>query len=150
MKLDLKTVIKPDNVVLSLEAPTRDNVVRQLTERLKQQGVVTDVEGYLKDVEEREKLGSTAIGFDVAIPHAKSESVTQPAVAFARLSRSIYWNDDGEDTVRLVFLIAVPREKAGNEHLQILAALSRKLMHAEVRNRLMQAETEEEVLEALA
>jgi PTS system fructose-specific IIA component len=148
--LDLKTVIKPDSMMLSLEASTREEVIRQLSERLKQQGVITDVEGYLQDVEEREKLGSTAIGFDVAIPHAKSASVTQPAVAFARLPESIYWNADQADTVRLVFLIAVPQEQAGNEHLQILAALSRKLMHAEVRDRLMKAETKEEILDALA
>ncbi|MDN4594030.1 PTS sugar transporter subunit IIA [Polycladomyces subterraneus] len=148
--MDLKTVIKPDSMMLSLEASTREEVIQQLSDRLKQQGVITDVEGYLQDVEEREKMGSTAIGFDVAIPHAKSASVTQPAVAFARLSESIYWNADQADTVRLVFLIAVPQEQAGNEHLQILAALSRKLMHAEVRDRLMQAETKEQILDALA
>ncbi|BCU80668.1 PTS fructose transporter subunit IIA [Polycladomyces abyssicola] len=148
--MDLITVIKPDSMMLSLEASTREEVIRQLSERLKQQGVITDVEGYLQDVEEREKLGSTAIGFDVAIPHAKSASVTQPAVAFARLPESINWHADQEDTVRLVFLIAVPHEQAGNEHLQILAALSRKLMHAEVRDRLMKAETKEEILDALA
>jgi fructose-specific phosphotransferase system IIA component len=148
--LDLKTVIKPDSLMLSLEASTREEVIRHLSRRLQQQGVISNVEGYLQDVEQREKLGSTAIGFDVAIPHAKSASVTRPAVAFARLSESIYWDTDNEDTVRLVFLIAVPNEQAGNEHLQILAALSRKLMHAEVRDRLMQAETNEEILDALA
>jgi fructose-specific phosphotransferase system IIA component len=112
--------------------------------------VVSDVETYLVDVEEREQMGSTAIGFDVAIPHAKSNAAVRPAVAFARLARPIHWHASEEETVRLVFLIAVPREQAGNEHLQILAALSRKLMQDSVREQLLQARTKEEVLKALS
>jgi PTS system fructose-specific IIA component len=147
--VELKSVLDHGAIDLSLTASSRDEAVRRLAGRLAEQGAVADVDRYLRDVEEREKLGSTAIGFEVAIPHAKSEGVKRAAVAFARLARAITWNPGDTEPVRLIFLIAVPSEQAGTEHLQILAALSRKLMREDVRERLHLAASAEEVLEAL-
>jgi fructose PTS system EIIA component len=148
--VELTKVMNEEAIALSLEAFSREEVVRQLAKILQRLGAVSDVETYLVHVEEREQMGSTAIGLDVAIPHAKSDAAVRPAVAFARLAHPIHWHVGEEETVRLVFLIAVPLEQAGNEHLQILAALSRKLMQDAVRERLLQARTEEEVIKVLS
>ncbi|MNR62669.1 PTS system mannose-specific EIIBCA component [compost metagenome] len=59
------------------------------------------------------------------------------------------WESLDDQPVSIVFLIAVPAENAGNEHLQILVALSRKLIHEDFRNSLLQAKTPAEVTEVL-
>jgi fructose-specific phosphotransferase system IIA component len=146
--MEIRDVINREAIQLDLSAPSREDVLQQMAGQLEASGVLKDKEAYLAAVRAREEQGTTAIGFDVAIPHGKSEGVARSAVAFARLPESIDWSGSG-DEARLIFLIAVPKEQEGNEHLQILAALSRKLMHEDFREKLNTAESPEEVLQAL-
>ncbi|MNP18609.1 PTS system mannose-specific EIIBCA component [compost metagenome] len=112
-------------------------------------GAVTDVEQYVQAVLTREESSSTGIGFGVAIPHGKANGVTRASLAFARLSEPTEWQSLDDEPVKIVFMIAVPAENVGNEHLQILVSLSRKLIHEEFRDSLLQAQTAEEVIEIL-
>ncbi|SMO68537.1 PTS sugar transporter subunit IIA [Melghirimyces algeriensis] len=146
--MKLHEMIQKNWIQLDRSAQSREEVLQQLAERLEADGVLTDKNAYLEAVRAREEQGSTAIGFDVSIPHGKSEGVAHSAVAFARLPQPIDWSGSG-DMTRLVFLIAVPKEQEGTEHLQILAALSRKLMHAGFREELKGAATPEDVLHVL-
>jgi fructose-specific phosphotransferase system IIA component len=98
-----------------------------MSDQLLLEGRITDKKLYLDSVLEREKLASTAVGFDVGIPHGKSQAVKTATVFFGRSDSGIKWNEEGEE-VKLVFLLAIPSEAASNHHLKILAALSRKLM----------------------
>lgn len=84
----------------------------------------------------REAQGTTGLGEEIAIPHAKTDAVTAPLVGFARSADGIDWGSLDGTRTRLVFLIAVPEAAAGDEHLRILALLSRKLMDADFRARL--------------
>jgi len=147
--MEISDLIRPEWIRLDMESESREKVIRELAGTLNEGGVLKDMERYLADVFEREKMGSTAIGFDVAIPHGKSDGVAKPAVAFARLSRPILWEPGKDEQARLVFLIAVPKEKEGNEHLQILAALSRKLIDESFRQRLMELSSPKEAVQAL-
>lgn len=147
--MNIQELIRPEWIRLELAAESREEVIRQLADSLEKDGVLTDPASYIETVLQREEQGSTAIGFDVAIPHGKSEAVQQPAVAFARLRRGIIWDREQEEIARFVFLIAVPEAQASDAHLQILADLSRRLMHASFREGLKQADSPEKVLEAL-
>ena len=147
--MEISDLIRPEWIRLDMEGESREEVIRALAGILDRSGILSDKEQYLADVFEREKMGSTAIGFDVAIPHGKSRGVKEPAVAFARLTRPIRWEPGKEEQARLIFLIAVPKEKEGNEHLQILAALSRKLIDESFRRRLLEISSPEEVIQSL-
>ena len=110
-------------------------------------GCVGDPAGYRKDVFARENAIATYVGFDTAIPHAKSAFVNEPFVLYARLPESIEWGDDGE-TVSQVFLLGVPKDANGENarlHLQIIAALTKRLMHESFRRTLNEAGTKEEI-----
>ncbi|WP_159061042.1 PTS sugar transporter subunit IIA, partial [Streptomyces hygroscopicus] len=87
----------------------------------------------------REEQGTTGLGEEIAIPHAKTDAVTAPVVGFARSPEGIEWGAPDGTKARLVFMIAVPEAAAGDEHLRILARLSRTLMAAEFRERLLGA-----------
>ena len=85
--MEINDLIRPEWIRLDMEGESREEVIRALAGILDRSGILSDKEQYLADVFEREKMGSTAIGFDVAIPHGKSRGVKEPAVAFARLTR---------------------------------------------------------------
>jgi PTS system fructose-specific IIA component len=125
-RLTVERLVDPQLVLFDVEADSKEQVIRVLSERLLEAGRINDLEGYVSAVLEREGSSSTAVGFSVATPHAKSEFVSQATIGFARLSNELAWDD--EETVRLVFLIAVPMKDKGDRHLQILAKLFRKLM----------------------
>ena len=95
------TVVDED---LGPDAPA---VVRALVARLEAGGRVSDTETLVEAVLAREAIGSTALPGGIALPHARSASVTTPSVAAALLPTPVAWAD-GSDRVRLVLLIAAP------------------------------------------
>lgn len=81
---------------------------------------------------------------NIAIPHGKSNAVKKPSVVFGIKQSGVDWKSlDGTDA-KLIFMIAVPKESEGNEHLKILQMLSRKLMDDSYRERLISVQTKEE------
>ena len=70
--------------------------------------------------------------------------MTKPALGFGRSQIGIEYDSMDNKPVHLIFLIAVP-ETSNDEHLRILSQLSRKLMHEDVRQKLMTVTTVEEI-----
>ncbi|KXG43101.1 PTS sugar transporter subunit IIA [Tepidibacillus decaturensis] len=147
--MNLSTLLKEETITLNLQATSKEDSIKKMTELMNSAGFLSDIQTYTEAVLNREKQGSTGIGFGVAIPHGKSNGVKKPGLGFARLAQPIEWESLDGNPVTMVFLIAVPEESEGNEHLQILAAISRKLIHEEFRNQLMTANTPEEILNIL-
>lgn len=89
---------------------------------------------------EREKISLTGIGNGVAIPHVQSKVIKHPIVICLKSKHPIHYESLEGDQVSLVFMIAVP-EKAGCEHLEYLAKLSRKLVDEAFAERLKKEDT---------
>ncbi|MFI0821782.1 fructose-specific PTS transporter subunit EIIC [Streptomyces sp. NPDC021098] len=132
-----------------LAAGRKDDAIREMAELLGASGKVADAEELVRAAFAREDQGTTGLGDEIAIPHAKTDAVTAPVVGFARSAEGIEWGAPDGTKARLVFMIAVPEAAAGDEHLRILALLSRKLMVAEFRERLVEAEGEGAILRVL-
>ena len=129
-----KSVTSPEIVFVGLEASSKVDATRQLAQLLVNDGRVTDLEGYLQAVAAREEHFPTGIEGGIAIPHAQSEFVTTPSVAVGISRTGVdFGADDGPSD--LIFLIAAPAS-GENAHLEILAALARKVMHEEFRDEL--------------
>ena len=103
-------------------------------------------EAYKQSVCQREEEFSTAVGYDIAIPHGSSQDVQESFVAVATLEAPLHW---GDELVKMIFLIGVPENKRTKEHLQILAWLSRNLMHQEFREDILHAENEQQLFNCL-
>lgn len=89
---------------------------------------------------EREALGSTGLGYGVAAPHARLAGVDRVTAVFVRLETPVAFGAVDDRPVDLLFaLFAPPRD--GAEHLRALAAVSRVLRSAEMREQLRQART---------
>ncbi len=106
-------------------------------------GQIPDKEGTLRLIWDREKLMSTGIGYGVAIPHALSDEVTEPAAALGTKPAGIdYASLDGKPA-SILFLLVSPTADS-SPHIKILARLSRVFRHAAVRDRLLGCTTAEE------
>ncbi|MDX3230881.1 fructose-specific PTS transporter subunit EIIC [Streptomyces sp. ME19-01-6] len=132
-----------------LAADGKEAAIREMAELLATSGKVADVAELVRAALAREEQGTTGLGEEIAIPHAKTEAVTEPVVGFARSPEGIEWGALDGTKAKLVFMIAVPEAAAGDEHLRILALLSRKLMSAEFRERLLGAADEAAILRVL-
>ena len=96
----------------------------------------------------REKLGSTAIGEGIAIPHCRINDCAVPAGCLVTLQEPIdFGSADGQD-VDIIFVLLVP-EEATEAHLKLLAALARSFSNAEVRERVRQTQDPEALKQLL-
>lgn len=143
----MTALINDDLVILDVEVPDRAAVTRLLAERLAAAGRVTDLDGFLADVQAREAQMPTGLPGGIGIPHARSPHVTVPSLGFARVPGGVdFGAEDGPANV--VFLIAAP-EGGGSDHLTILAQLARKLIHASFRESLLAAEKPSDVVDLI-
>ncbi|GAA1918164.1 fructose-specific PTS transporter subunit EIIC [Streptantibioticus ferralitis] len=152
---------RPDGEVLSgyltertvreeLAAGGKEAAIREMAGLLADTGKVADVDALVAAALAREAQGTTGLGEEIAIPHAKTDAVTAPLVGFARSGEGIEWGALDGTKAKLIFMISVPEAAAGDEHLRILALLSRKLMDAGFRERLALAPTRAEIMRVLA
>ncbi len=146
--MDISEIMKPDLIELAVKATQKEDAIHELIALLHQHGVIDEKQDLFQAVMEREAAFSTGIGMGIAIPHAKCACVKKAAIAFGRSDQGVRWTGEEETTAHLIFLIVVPIE-AQNQHLRLLAQISRKLVHESVRQKIMQAQTAEQVLQAL-
>ncbi|WP_425472063.1 fructose-specific PTS transporter subunit EIIC [Streptomyces piniterrae] len=135
----LSGYLTAQTVKARLEAVDKEAAIREMAELAARTGRVADVDELVRVALAREAQGTTGLGEEIAIPHAKTDAVTSPVVAFARSAEGIDWGSLDGTRAKLVFMISVPEAAAGDEHLRILALLSRKLMDADFRARLLGA-----------
>lgn len=144
--MDISEILSPENITLDLKAHTREEAISELMELLYASGAISDKEEMVKAALQREKEFSTGIGMQVAIPHAKSRYVNRAAIAFGR-NDGVEWPTEDGLNPRMIFLIVVPME-ARNQHLQLLAQISRKIIHREVRQAVLKAPSKQGVIDA--
>ncbi|GGV52203.1 hypothetical protein GCM10010277_48460 [Streptomyces longisporoflavus] len=145
----LSGYLTEQTVKVDLDSADKDSAIREMAHLLAATGKVADVEELVETALRREAQGTTGLGEEIAIPHAKTDAVTSPVVGFARSSEGIEWGAIDGTKAKLIFMISVPESAAGDEHLRILALLSRKLMDTGFRERLEAAPDEAAILGVL-
>lgn len=143
--MDIQNLINRELIILDLKAKTKHEMIIELVHKLADQNRLKSIEGFIEDIYKREFIDSTAIGYKIAIPHAKSAHVSIPSLVFAKSNEGIDCNSIDGDLSHLFFMIAMPEEGI-NSHLKVLAMISRKLMSESYRQALLDAESKEELL----
>jgi PTS system fructose-specific IIC component len=136
----MSDIITPE--LVSLDAPLgtdKQSVIRALAERVVAQGRATSAQELFDDAWAREQKDETGLPGGIGIPHARSASVTEPTLAFARLTPGVdFGAPDGPADI--VFLIAAP-SGADEAHLAVLSQLARSLMKPDFTGGLRDAAT---------
>lgn len=127
----------------------KEEVIKFIADAANKEGLLNDEDGYIEAVHNREKEISTSIGYGIAIPHGKTDAVKEPFISFMSLKKPFEWDSTMKDQVEAVFMIGVPAKNAGMLHLKAIAAISKKLMSEEFRNKLYAAQTSHEAYELL-
>ncbi len=139
-------VIDKDLILLDLIGD-KEQIISTLAKKAFDQGRLENQQEYIDAVLKREKEYSTALGYEVAIPHGQSDTVKDPFVVFGRVKEPIIWD---QNSVRLIFMIGVPEHNKDKIHMKILANISRKLIDDEFRKSLIEAKDEKEVFDILS
>lgn len=146
--MELKDLIKESTIKLQLDAKDKNSVLDEMIKLLVDDNVVSDKNKFKEDILSREELSNTGIGFEIAIPHAKSKAVKEARIAIGITNNGIdYGSIDGQD-IKMIFMIAVSEDQS-DLHLKALANLSRKLMHDEFRESILNAKTKKEIIDML-
>lgn len=123
--MTLDGLISPDSVAPSLRASSKKQLLQELANRVAEAERL-EARAVFEALMERERLGATAMGRGVAVPHARMDGVEAVRGFFARLDRGVEFDAPDGAPVDLVFLLLAP-EDAGADHLRALAKVSRIL-----------------------
>ncbi|MCR6108968.1 PTS sugar transporter subunit IIA [Bacillus sp. A301a_S52] len=132
-----------------LAGRTRDEVISSLIDKLDKADILSSANDFQEAILRREAQSSTGLGMNIAIPHGKSAAVKRPAIAFGINRTGVNWQSPDGSDAKLIFMIAVPEQATGNDHLKILQMLSRKLMDEQFREQLLAVTSAEEAYDLL-
>ena len=142
--MKLEYVLNKDCIITNLREIEKREILEEMVEDLSEKVSGLNREELLELLLEREKLGSTGIGYGVAIPHAKMKGIRNILVSFARSKLGIDFQSTDEKPVHLFFLIVAP-ENATSSHLKILSEISRILRESGFRKKLLKARDADEI-----
>jgi PTS system nitrogen regulatory IIA component len=126
-------LLSSDNVVADLDVSSKKRLFEQLGRLLENQQDLTSSQVF-DALFSRERLGSTGLGFGVAIPHGRIKGLQQAVGAFVRLLTPVEFNAPDGRPVDLIFALLVP-EVATEQHLQLLSELAQMFSEPAVREK---------------
>ena len=137
-----------DESLVKTEMPgkTKDEVLSQMVDLVSTSKKVLDRDKVKDAIFEREKIMSTGVGNGFAIPHGKTDAVSDIVAAFAITAEPIDYQSLDEQPVRLVFLL-VGKDSMVGPHIKLLSRISRLMNKEEFRKRLLSSASSKEVLE---
>ncbi|MCW1242650.1 MULTISPECIES: PTS fructose transporter subunit IIABC [Bacillus] len=143
--MKITELLKRDTVIMNLTASNKEAVIDELVEKLDGANRLNSKVEFKEAILKRESQSTTGIGEGIAIPHAKTKAVKQPAICFGRSVSGINYESLDGQPAHLFFMIAAS-EGANNTHLETLSRLSTLLMDEGFRKQLLEAKDEEELL----
>lgn len=144
--MNVRDVLDEKVIDLEMKASDKKEAITYLASKLKEAGYIADVDSYVEDIYYRESQGHTGIGNYIAIPHGKSDSVTQVGIAIGKVEKEIGWETLDGNGVKLIFLFAVGNDNENAKtHLKLLAEVARKLGNDEAVEKLLSAKTVEDL-----
>ena len=142
--MNLNQLVSQQSVVCAHDIASKKRALEYLAELLARQTGADKTLEIFQQLTEREKLGSTALGHGVALPHARTELCSEPVGAFIKLDRGIDFDSPDGKPVDLLFALLAPQQGA-ELHLKILAALAGMFSNNDFCDDLRTAASDEEL-----
>ncbi|MFQ6104766.1 MAG: PTS sugar transporter subunit IIA [Candidatus Glassbacteria bacterium] len=144
--MKISNYMSEELIRLDVEAREKFSLLEELSRILGTDERVIDSKQLAEDIVERERIEPTGIGEGVAIPHARTDSVSDIIIFIARLKKPIDYSAIDGKPVNLLFLIGTPKD-AVQVYLKLLASLTKLVKNDSVRERFTAAGTPSEILE---
>lgn len=133
-------------IIADLKSREKIGLINEMIELFKGDSRIRDLEKVKESVLEREKIMSTGVGKGFAIPHGKTNAVNEILAAFGKTKDPIDYQSLDNKPVNLVFLL-VGKDNLVSTHIKLLSRISRMMNKDEFREKLINAETKQEILE---
>ncbi len=146
MKID--EILKKESVIADLLGDNKVKVIKEMTQCLKKNNFIKNDQALFETLMEREKLGSTGIGENIAIPHGKSDEVTKIITVLARSKNGVEFESLDQKPVHFVCMVIAPAHSTG-QHLKVLARVSRIFKNQGLRDEILQAESSDAIYSIL-
>jgi fructose PTS system EIIBC or EIIC component len=145
--MKISDILEERLVVSNLPGALKDDVINGMIEVISRSPKVLDKEKVRAAIFEREKIMSTGVGNGFAIPHGKTDAVSDIVAAFGITAQPIDYLSLDEKPVRLVFLL-IGKENLVGPHIKLLSRISRLMSKEQFRNRLLETQSPKEIIEA--
>ena len=142
MKID--EILKKESVIADLLGDNKVEVIKEMTQCLKNNNFIKNDQSLFETLMEREKLGSTGIGENVAIPHGKSDEVTEIITVLARSKNGVEFESLDQKPVHFVCMVIAPAHSTG-QHLKVLARISRLFKNQKLREGILKASNSDSI-----
>ena len=146
--MSLPGLLEPGRVLCNVEARSRKHVLEILSELLASAENDLTAGEIFDSLVSRERLGSTALGGGVALPHGRVPGIDGSIAAFVRLSQGVEFDAPDGVPVTLVLGLLVP-EQASEQHLGELSSIAKRLSRPALRAVLAEAGSSSAIFEAL-
>jgi mannitol/fructose-specific phosphotransferase system IIA component (Ntr-type) len=141
-------LLDPARICLRLQGVRRTAALHEVAQLLNGHPDVTGFDGFYAELLARDRLDTTCLGNEVALPHARTEHVRKLALAVGRSDTGVRFESSNQ-TVRLLFVIGTPKSAPG-DYLALVSTLCKILRSDTTRAALLTAGTPEEFIVSMA
>ncbi len=146
--MNINDMLSSDAMLINFDGTSKKQVLDELS-KLAEKKLEINPRTLLESLIKREKLGSTAVGNGIAIPHANVSKIEKPYVFVSTLINGLDFNSTDDQPVDIVFLLIAP-DNNGSENLQALALISRLLRNNELTTKLRGCKNTESALAVIS
>ena len=146
--MKLIDVLNEKNIIVTLKGNNKVEVVKELIDRLKENGSIDDSDTILKAVMEREKIMTTGVGRGVAIPHCKIKECSQFSIALGLHPEGINYESIDHLPAKIIFLLIGPEDNPGM-HIRLLSRISRLISRDALKEELLKCSDSGEIFNIL-
>ncbi len=143
----ISKLLDPSRIALSLKSTKRTAAIHEVARLLEGHPDVIDFQGFYNELLARERLDTTCLGNELALPHARTEHVKKIVLAVGRSKDGVFF-ENGNQSVRLLFVLGTPKGNA-TDYLMVVSALCKILKEPANRTALLAATTAEDFVATL-
>ena len=133
-------------ILSEFKVETKEEIISELVDLFKNDPRVSNLNDVKTCVLEREKIMSTGVGKGFAIPHGKTNSITDILAAFGKSEKPINYDALDGEPVQLVFLL-IGKDAFVGKHIKLLSRISRLMNSDEFREKLVNSIDKNEILQ---
>jgi fructose-specific phosphotransferase system IIA component len=143
--MKISDILNPGVIEVNLDVKDKEDSLKKIIALAANSKKILDLNKVSETIMEREKLVSTGVGKGFAIPHGKTDAISDIVAAFVITKDPIDFDSIDGEPVRFIFLL-VGKETLLNTHIKLLSRISRLMNKDEFRAKLLEAKSKEEVL----
>ena len=137
-----------ESFIIDLKSENKEDALNELLDVICQSPLITDCKTFRKEIFKREKLMSTGIGYEIAIPHARHKTVTDFVIALGRKKDGLEYASIDDKPVKLIFLIGAS-DKQDKDYIRLLSRLVLRLKNRDFILNLLNAKSSAEMYRSI-